>query len=57
MLLRMNPRNKIACTNIVFKKKKEMMTLHNIQEATTMEEMGINIPMIYASLEDQQAKH
>jgi hypothetical protein len=30
----------------------KMRTLHNIQEATIVEDMGINIPRIYASLED-----
>jgi hypothetical protein len=32
-------------------------TLHNIQEANTMEDMGTIIPRIYASLEDRQVKH
>jgi hypothetical protein len=35
----------------------KMRTLHNIQEATTVEDMGKNIPRIYAALEDRQAEH
>jgi hypothetical protein len=30
----------------------KMKTMHNIQEATTIENMGINIPRIYAALGD-----
>jgi hypothetical protein len=32
----------------------KMNTMHNIQEDTTIEYMGISIPRIYATLEDQQ---
>jgi hypothetical protein len=35
----------------------KMSTLHNIQEDTTIEDMGKNIPRIYATLEDQQVEH
>jgi hypothetical protein len=38
-------------------KQDKMRTLHNIQEDTTMEDMGRNIPRIYASLEDHQKEH
>jgi hypothetical protein len=34
----------------------KMNTMHNIQEATTIEDMTC-IPRIYASLEDQQAEY
>jgi hypothetical protein len=34
-------------------KEDKMLTLHNIQESTTIEGMGKNIPRIYASLEDR----
>jgi hypothetical protein len=33
-------------------REEKMRTLQNIQEATTVEDMGINIPRIYATLED-----
>jgi hypothetical protein len=38
-------------------KEDKMKTMHNIQEATTVEDMGRNIPRMYAALEDQQAEH
>jgi hypothetical protein len=31
--------------------------MHNIQEDTTVEDMGRSIPRIHASLEDQHAKY
>jgi hypothetical protein len=31
--------------------------IYNIQEATIVEDVGINIPRIYVSLEDRQTKH
>ena len=34
-----------------------MRTLYNIKEATTVEEMGRNIPRIYGTLEDRQEEH
>jgi predicted aspartyl protease len=34
-----------------------MKTMHNIQEATIVEDMGRNIPRIYAVLEDHEAEH
>jgi hypothetical protein len=34
-----------------------MRNFHNIQETTIMEDMGINIPSIYATLEDEKVKH
>jgi hypothetical protein len=32
-------------------------TLHNIQEATIVEDMGRSIPRINATLEDRQEEH
>jgi hypothetical protein len=34
-----------------------MKTIHNIQEATIVEYMGISIPRIFATLEDRQAEY
>jgi len=34
-----------------------MSSFHNIQEDTTIEEMGRNIPRIYTSLENRLAEH
>jgi hypothetical protein len=34
-----------------------MKTLHNIQEYTLVEDMGRNIPRIYASLQDRQEEY
>jgi hypothetical protein len=48
--------NKITCTRISLTKKTKK-TLHNNQEATTIEDMGINISRIYVALEDQQEEH
>jgi predicted aspartyl protease len=48
---------KITCTRISLTEKIKMKTMHNIQEATTVEDMGRNIPRIYAALEDRQAEH
>jgi hypothetical protein len=33
----------------------KMKTMHNIQEASIVEDMGISIPRIYAALEYRQA--
>ena len=33
-------------------KEDKMETLHNIQEATTVEDIAINIPRLYVALED-----
>jgi hypothetical protein len=38
-------------------KEDKMKTLQNIQEGTTIEYMGRNIPRIYATLEDRQVEH
>jgi hypothetical protein len=35
----------------------KMNTMHNIQEATTVEDMGRSIPRIYAALEDRQEEY
>jgi hypothetical protein len=34
-----------------------MRKLHKIQEATTVEDIGINISRIYATLEDRKEEH
>ena len=31
--------------------------VHNVQHAETMEDMGKNVPMIYAALDNKQAKY
>jgi hypothetical protein len=31
--------------------------VHNVQQAETMEDMGKNVPRIYATLDNQQAKY
>jgi hypothetical protein len=38
-------------------KEDKMRIVHNLQEATTVEYVGRNIPRIYASLEDRQEEH
>jgi hypothetical protein len=35
-------------------KEDKMRIVHNLQEATTVENVGRNIPRIYASMEDRQ---
>ena len=35
----------------------KMKTIHNIQEATIVEDMGRSIPRIYATLEDRQVEY
>jgi hypothetical protein len=45
--------NNITCTKISPHRKDKMRTLHNIQEATIVEDMRINIPRLYASLENR----
>jgi len=37
--------------------RRQMNTMHNIQEASIVEYMGRSIPRIYAALEDRQAKY
>jgi hypothetical protein len=39
------------------RREEKMRTLHNIQEATTIEDMERNIQRIYAALEDRKAEH
>jgi hypothetical protein len=34
-----------------------MRTIHNIQEAKKMKDMGRNMPMIYAALQNKQAEY
>jgi hypothetical protein len=38
-------------------KGERMRTIHNIQEAETMEDMGGNMPRIYAALDNKQAEY
>jgi hypothetical protein len=46
----------ITCTRI-YLTKNTMKTMHNIQEATIVEDMNKHIPRIYAALEDRQTKN
>jgi hypothetical protein len=37
-------------------KGENMRTVHNVQQADIVEDMGINVPRIHASLDNQQAE-
>jgi hypothetical protein len=34
----------------------KVRTIHNVQQAETMEDMGINVPRIYAALDNKQVE-
>jgi hypothetical protein len=44
----------IICSEIVLT---EVKTIHNVQQVETMEDMGINVPRIYASLDNKQEEY
>jgi hypothetical protein len=35
----------------------KLRTVHNVQQAETIEDMGINVPRIYAAMDNKQAEY
>jgi hypothetical protein len=55
-LLNVGVVGEIICLEIVLTWVKNVRTVHNVQQAETMEDMGISVPRIYATLDNKQAE-
>jgi hypothetical protein len=47
----------IICSEILLTEVKKVRTVHNVQQAEIVEDMGRNVPRIYAALDNKQADY